>query len=145
MSQCDSPYVTRYFGSYVSGTKLWIVMEYVGGGSVLVRSTPTHSLAANPNPSPSQDVVANPNPSPSQAMVAHPNPNPSQDVVANPSPSPSQDMMDACGTLEEEGIAAVMHEARDTLHPHPHPHPRPHPTADPDPDPDPDPSPDPGH
>ena len=39
MSQCDSPYVTRYFGSYVSGTKLWIVMEYVGGGSVLVRST----------------------------------------------------------------------------------------------------------
>ena len=80
MSQCDSPYVTRYFGSYVSGTKLWIVMEYVGGGSVLVRSTPT--------------------------------PNPSQAMVANPSPSPSQDMMDACGTLEEEGIAAVMHEAR---------------------------------
>ena len=36
MSQCDSPYVTRYYGSYVSGTKLWIVMEYVGGGSVLV-------------------------------------------------------------------------------------------------------------
>ena len=35
MSQCDSPYVTRYFGSYVSGTKLWIVMEYVGGGSIL--------------------------------------------------------------------------------------------------------------
>ena len=40
MSQCDSPYVTRYFGSYVSGTKLWIVMEYVGGGSVLVRRGP---------------------------------------------------------------------------------------------------------
>ena len=119
MSQCDSPYVTRYFGSYVSGTKLWIVMEYVGGGSVLVRSTPTHCLVANPNPNPSQAMVANP----------------------NPSPSPSQDMMDACGTLEEEGIAAVMHEARDTLHPHP----RPHPTAEPDPDPDPDPSPDPGH
>ena len=117
MSQCDSPYVTRYFGSYVSGTKLWIVMEYVGGGSVLVRSTPTHRLVANPNP------------------------NPSQAMVANPSPSPSQDMMDACGTLEEEGIAAVMHEARDTLHSHP----RPHPTAEPDPDPDPNPSPDPGH
>ena len=100
MSQCDSPYVTRYFGSYVSGTKLWIVMEYVGGGSVLVRSTPTHCLVANPNPNPSQAMVANPSPSPSQAMVA------------NPSPSPSQDMMDACGTLEEEGIAAVMHEAR---------------------------------
>ena len=92
---------------------------------VLVRSTPTHCLVANPNP------------------------NPSQAMVANPSPSPSQDMMDACGTLEEEGIAAVMHEARDTLHPHPRPHPRPHPhphpTAEPDPDPDPDPSPDPGH
>ena len=35
MAQCDSKHVTRYFGSYVSGTKLWIVMEYVGGGSVL--------------------------------------------------------------------------------------------------------------
>ena len=132
MSQCDSPYVTRYFGSYVSGTKLWIVMEYVGGGSVLVRSTPTHCLVANPNPNPSQDMVANPSPSPGQAMVASPSPSPSQAMVANPSPSPSQDMMDACGTLEEEGIAAVMHEACDTLHPHP----RPHPTAEPDPDPD---------
>ena len=101
MSQCDSPYVTRYFGSYVSGTKLWIVMEYVGGGSVLVRSTPTHCLVANPNPNPSQAMVANP----------------------SPSPSPSQDMMDACGTLEEEGIAAVMHEAR----PHPPPSPSPSP------------------
>ena len=27
MAQCDSPYVTRYFGSYVSGTRLWIIME----------------------------------------------------------------------------------------------------------------------
>ena len=35
MAQCDSQHVTRYFGSYVSGTKLWIIMEYVGGGSVL--------------------------------------------------------------------------------------------------------------
>ena len=35
MAQCDSPYVTRYYGSYVLGTKLWIVMEYVGGGSIL--------------------------------------------------------------------------------------------------------------
>ena len=35
MAQCDSPYVTRYFGSYVSGTRLWIIMEYVGGGSIL--------------------------------------------------------------------------------------------------------------
>lgn len=36
MAQCDSPHVTRYYGSYVSGTKLWLIMEFVGGGSVLV-------------------------------------------------------------------------------------------------------------
>ena len=35
MAQCDSPHVTRYYGSYVDGTKLWLIMEYVGGGSVL--------------------------------------------------------------------------------------------------------------
>ena len=36
MAQCDSPHVTRYYGSYVTGTRLWLIMEYVGGGSVLV-------------------------------------------------------------------------------------------------------------
>mmetsp|Transcript_18990 Transcript_18990/g.31797 ORF Transcript_18990/g.31797 Transcript_18990/m.31797 type:complete len:567 (+) Transcript_18990:59-1759(+) len=35
MAQCDSPYVTCYYGSHVLGSKLWIVMEYVGGGSIL--------------------------------------------------------------------------------------------------------------
>lgn len=54
MKQCDSPYVVKYYGSYfkgkaaslssslwtnslslpTSGTDLWIVMEYCGGGSV---------------------------------------------------------------------------------------------------------------
>ncbi|KAK9312322.1 kinase-like domain-containing protein [Lipomyces starkeyi] len=33
LSQMKSTYVTRYFGSYLSGANLWIVMEYCGGGS----------------------------------------------------------------------------------------------------------------
>lgn len=35
LSQCDSLHVTRYFGSYLLETKLWIIMEFLAGGSVL--------------------------------------------------------------------------------------------------------------
>lgn len=33
LSQLNSPHVTRYYGSYLKETKLWIVMEYCQGGS----------------------------------------------------------------------------------------------------------------
>jgi serine/threonine-protein kinase 24/25/MST4 len=35
LSTCNSPYVTQYKTSFVKGIKLWIVMEYLGGGSCL--------------------------------------------------------------------------------------------------------------
>ncbi|KAF7548950.1 hypothetical protein G7046_g8498 [Stylonectria norvegica] len=35
LSTCASSYVTKYKGSFLRGTKLWIVMEYLGGGSCL--------------------------------------------------------------------------------------------------------------
>jgi serine/threonine protein kinase len=33
LSSLDSPYVTKYEGSWLRGTELWIVMEYLSGGS----------------------------------------------------------------------------------------------------------------
>ncbi|KAJ3359869.1 Serine/threonine-protein kinase 25 [Kappamyces sp. JEL0680] len=35
MSQLHSPYITRYSGSFIKGSKLWIIMEYCEGGSCL--------------------------------------------------------------------------------------------------------------
>lgn len=35
LAQCDSEFVTKYYGSYLKHTKLWIIMEYLGGGSAL--------------------------------------------------------------------------------------------------------------
>lgn len=33
LSELQSPYVTRYHGSYARGAELWIVMEFCSGGS----------------------------------------------------------------------------------------------------------------
>jgi len=35
LSTCASPFVTQYKTSFLRGYKLWIVMEYLGGGSCL--------------------------------------------------------------------------------------------------------------
>ncbi len=35
LSTCDSPFITQYKTSFLRGYKLWIVMEYLGGGSCL--------------------------------------------------------------------------------------------------------------
>ncbi|CAO1632983.1 unnamed protein product [Parajaminaea phylloscopi] len=35
LAGCDSDYVTRYYGSFVKGYKLWIIQEYLAGGSCL--------------------------------------------------------------------------------------------------------------
>jgi serine/threonine protein kinase len=35
MSQLHSPFITRYFGSFIKKSKLWIIMEYCQGGSCL--------------------------------------------------------------------------------------------------------------
>ncbi|KIK64780.1 hypothetical protein GYMLUDRAFT_131664, partial [Collybiopsis luxurians FD-317 M1] len=35
LAQCNSEYVTKYYGSFVVAYKLWITMEYLSGGSCL--------------------------------------------------------------------------------------------------------------
>ncbi|KAJ3049343.1 Serine/threonine-protein kinase 25 [Rhizophlyctis rosea] len=34
LMHCDSEHVTRYHGSFLNGTKLWIIMDYAAGGSM---------------------------------------------------------------------------------------------------------------
>jgi len=35
LSQCHSEFITQYHGSHIHGDQLWIIMEYLGGGSIL--------------------------------------------------------------------------------------------------------------
>lgn len=35
LSQCNSPFITQYYGSIIHNHELWIVMEFLGGGSIL--------------------------------------------------------------------------------------------------------------
>lgn len=35
LARIDSQYVTKYFGSYLKDAKIWIVMEFLAGGSCL--------------------------------------------------------------------------------------------------------------
>jgi len=42
LSQLDSPYVTKYHGSYLKGSHLWIIMEYCSGGSCSDLMKPGH-------------------------------------------------------------------------------------------------------
>jgi serine/threonine-protein kinase 24/25/MST4 len=35
LSTVSSDHITRYYGSFVRGWRLWIVMEYLAGGSCL--------------------------------------------------------------------------------------------------------------
>jgi serine/threonine-protein kinase 24/25/MST4 len=45
LATCASPYVTQYRASFLRGYKLWIVMEFLGGGSCLDL---VHTSSAHP-------------------------------------------------------------------------------------------------
>ncbi|PIN00885.1 Serine/threonine protein kinase [Handroanthus impetiginosus] len=44
LSECRSPYITEYYCSYLHQTKLWIIMEYMAGGSVADLIQPNNPL-----------------------------------------------------------------------------------------------------
>ncbi|PWA54782.1 protein kinase superfamily protein [Artemisia annua] len=44
LQQCRSQYITEYYGSYLHQTKLWIIMEYMAGGSVADLIQPNQPL-----------------------------------------------------------------------------------------------------
>lgn len=35
MFECKNPHITKFYESFVQGNKLFIIMEFLGGGSVL--------------------------------------------------------------------------------------------------------------
>jgi serine/threonine protein kinase len=34
LSHCSCPHIVQYYGAFLRGTSLWIIMDYCGGGSV---------------------------------------------------------------------------------------------------------------
>ncbi|PIN15736.1 Serine/threonine protein kinase [Handroanthus impetiginosus] len=44
LAECRSPYITDYYGSFLHQTKLWIIMEYMAGGSVADLIQPNQPL-----------------------------------------------------------------------------------------------------
>ena len=50
ISQLQSPFITKYFGSFIKGSKLWIIMEFCEGGSCLdlVSTLGAHQASGQP-------------------------------------------------------------------------------------------------